>query len=39
MFTDRLVKETKHLQLPAIEIDTPMDEGDLVRQVTQAFRL
>lgn len=39
MFTERLVKETKHLQLPVIEIDTPMDEGELARQVTQAFGL
>lgn len=39
MFTDRLVKQTKHLHLPVLEIDTPMDEDDLTSQVTQAFRL
>ena len=39
MFTDRLVKQTKRLQLPVLEIDTPMDEGELARQVTQAFGL
>jgi 2-phosphoglycerate kinase len=39
MFTDRLLKETKRLELPAIEIDTAMDEGELASQVTQAFGL
>lgn len=39
MFTDRLVKETKRLELPIIEIDTAMNEDELVRQVTQAFGL
>lgn len=39
MFTDRLFEETKHLELPVIEIDTAMNEGELARQVTQAFGL
>lgn len=39
IFTDRLVEETKALELPVIEIDTAMNEGELVRQVTQAFGL
>ena len=38
-FTDRLFEETKRLELPVIEIDTAMNEGELVRQVTQAFGL
>ncbi|HEX4102872.1 MAG TPA: hypothetical protein VHY21_20405 [Pseudonocardiaceae bacterium] len=39
IFTDRLVDETKRLELPVIKIDTAMNEGELVRQVTQAFGL
>jgi 2-phosphoglycerate kinase len=39
IFTDRLVDETKRLELPVIKIDTAMNEGDLVRRVTQAFGL
>jgi hypothetical protein len=39
MFTDRLFEETKRLELPVIEIDTAMNEGELVRQVMQAFGL
>lgn len=39
MFTDRLFEETNRLELPVIEIDTAMNEGELVRQVTQAFGL
>ncbi|WP_225993762.1 hypothetical protein [Actinomadura rudentiformis] len=39
MFTDRLFKETKRLQLPVIEVDTVMNEGELARQVTRAFGL
>ncbi|MGH3631449.1 MAG: hypothetical protein ACRDRL_28920 [Sciscionella sp.] len=37
MFTDRLFAETKRLGLPVIEIDIAMTEGELARQVTQAF--
>jgi 2-phosphoglycerate kinase len=39
IFTDRLVDETKRLELPVIKIDTAMNEGELVRRVTQAFGL
>ena len=39
IFTDRLFEETKRLKLPVIEIDTAMNEVELVRQVTQAFGL
>jgi len=39
VFTDRLFEETKRLELPVIEIDTAMNEGELARQVTQAFGL
>ncbi|MFZ0118906.1 MAG: hypothetical protein WAN20_22955 [Pseudonocardiaceae bacterium] len=39
IFTDRLVDETKRLELPVIKIDTAMNEGELDRQVTQAFGL
>jgi 2-phosphoglycerate kinase len=39
IFTDRLVDETKRLELPVIKIDIAMNEGELVRQVTQAFGL
>lgn len=39
MFTDRLVEQTHRLELPVIEIHTAMNEDELARQVTQAFRL
>jgi hypothetical protein len=39
MSTDRLVEETKRLELPLVEINTAMNEGELARQVTQAFGL
>jgi hypothetical protein len=39
VFTDHLFEETKRLELPVIEIDTAMNEGELARQVTQAFGL
>jgi 2-phosphoglycerate kinase len=39
LFTNRLFEETKRLELPVIEIDTAINEGELVRQVTQAFGL
>jgi len=37
MFTDRLIEQTKRLELPIIEIDMAMSEDELARQVTQAF--
>jgi hypothetical protein len=39
MFTDRLIEEAKRLELPIIEIDTAMNEGELATQVTQTFGL
>ena len=39
MLTDRLFEETQRLKLPVIEIDTPMTEGELARQLTQVFGL
>jgi hypothetical protein len=39
MFTDRLSEEVKRLDLPAIEIDTPMTMDDLAGRVTEVFRL
>ncbi len=39
MFTNRLFKETTRLEPPVIEINTAMNEGELSRQVTQAFGL
>jgi len=39
MFTDRLIEETTRLELPVIEVDTAMNEGELARRVTQAFGL
>jgi hypothetical protein len=39
VFTDRLFEETKRLKLRVIEIDTTMNEGEVVRQMTQAFGL
>jgi cytidylate kinase len=39
MFTDRLYKETKRLELRAIEIDTTMTEEDLATRVAGAFGL
>ncbi len=37
MFTDRLVEETKRLELPVIEIDSAMSEDELAAEVTRAF--
>ncbi|WP_433184854.1 hypothetical protein [Actinoallomurus sp. CA-150999] len=39
MFTDRLFEETKRLELPVIEVDTAMNEAELVGRVTRAFGL
>jgi cytidylate kinase len=39
MFTDQLYKDTKRLELRAIEIDTTMTEEDLATQVAGAFGL
>ena len=39
MFTDRLVEETKRLELPAIEVDPLMSEDELAGLVTQSFGL
>jgi hypothetical protein len=39
MFTDRPFEETKRLELSVIKVDTAMNEGELVRQLTQAFGL
>ncbi|MEU8797524.1 hypothetical protein [Spirillospora sp. NPDC048819] len=39
MFTDRLFEDTKHLELPVIEIDTTMNQDESTRRVTQAFGL
>jgi hypothetical protein len=39
MFTDRLYEETKHLDLPVIEVDTNMTEDELAHRVTSAFGL
>jgi hypothetical protein len=39
MFTQLLRAETKRLELPAIEIDTAMTEGDLAGRVTRVFGL
>ncbi|WUI02797.1 hypothetical protein OHR68_13620 [Spirillospora sp. NBC_00431] len=39
MFTERLYKETKRLELPVIEVDTTMTEDDLAERVTKAFGL
>ena len=37
MFTGLLRKETKRLELPAIEIGTSMTEDDLTERVTKVF--
>ncbi|MEP6696316.1 MAG: AAA family ATPase [Pseudonocardiales bacterium] len=39
MFTDRLLEETKRLELPAIEVDTTIGEEHLADQVSQAWGL
>ena len=39
LFTERLVEETKRLELTVIEINTAMTEDELTRQVTQAYGL
>lgn len=39
MFTERLVEETKRLELPVIEVDAAMTENELTQQVAQAFGL
>ena len=39
MFTDRLRRETKHLELPAIDVDTRMTEDDLVERTNELFGL
>ncbi|HEX6500402.1 MAG TPA: AAA family ATPase [Micromonosporaceae bacterium] len=39
MFTGRLLEETKHLGLPAIEIDTTITENELADRVARAFGL
>jgi 2-phosphoglycerate kinase len=39
MFTERLKEETERLDLPAIEVDTTMTEGDLDERVTATFGL
>jgi len=39
MFTDVLRNETTRLGLPAIEVDTTTREDDLVKRVTEVFRL
>jgi len=39
MFTNRLADETQRLELPAIEVDSAMNEDDLTGHVTQAFGL
>ena len=39
MFTDVLREETTRLKLPAIDVDIPMTEDDLVKRMTQAFEL
>jgi hypothetical protein len=39
MFTERLLKETKHLDLQAIDVAPSMTEDDLTERVTAAFGL
>jgi 2-phosphoglycerate kinase len=39
MFTDRLIDDTKRLELPIIEVDRAINEDELTRHVTQAFGL
>jgi hypothetical protein len=39
LFTDRLAEETRRLGLPAIPVDTTMDEDDLAEEVARALAL
>jgi 2-phosphoglycerate kinase len=39
MFTDILREETRHLEVPAIEVDATMTEDDLAKRVTEVFGL
>jgi len=39
MFTHRLYKEARRLELNAIEVDTTMTVDDLARRVTESFGL
>ncbi|WP_067182169.1 hypothetical protein [Microtetraspora niveoalba] len=39
MFTERLAGDVKRLELPAVEVDTPMTEDELTTRVTEAFGL
>jgi 2-phosphoglycerate kinase len=39
MFTDELMEEAKHLELPVVEVDVAMTVDELSRRVTQAFGL
>jgi hypothetical protein len=39
MFTERLRREARGLDLPVIEIDTTMTEADLLARVTEVFGL
>jgi 2-phosphoglycerate kinase len=39
LFTDRLVEETKRLNLPVVRVDTAITEDELTRKVTKAFGL
>ncbi len=39
MFTDRLRREARRLDLPVIEISTAMTEDGLARRVTEVFGL
>lgn len=39
MFTEHLARETRRLDLPAIEVGTGLSESDLARQVAQVFEL
>jgi len=39
MFTDILREETARLELPTIEVDATMTEGDLASRVTEVFGL
>jgi len=39
MFTDILREETARLEVPTIEVDATMTEGDLARRVTEVFGL
>ncbi|MEV6769355.1 AAA family ATPase [Nocardia sp. NPDC051030] len=39
MFTDRLETDTRRLGLPVIEVDTPMDEDELLERVCHSLKL